>query len=165
MELGAIVVGLVLLIAGLLFVVKPFNAKKHKKSNQAVAALKPEEARIAALSALRELDFDFRLGKVSEEDHARLRAQLVAEAAKYVDAENEQEDKIEALIRARKKTAAHEKVCNKCGKTLEADARFCPHCGADMGAVCSSCGGTVKAGDTFCTSCGTKLEVGVAVTV
>ena len=159
MELGAVIVGLVLLTAGLFFVMKPFNAESRPRPAKAVAHAKPAEGRMAALSALRDLDFDFHLGKVSEEDYPSLRARLVAEAAKYVELEKEEDDRIEALIRTRKTDIAGERVCIGCGEKLESSTRFCPHCGTEAGAVCASCGGTIKAGDLFCSSCGAKLEV------
>lgn len=159
MELGAVMIGLVFITGGLFFVMKPFYTKSNLKSKQAGLDLKPDEAHLAALSALRDLDFDFRTGKVSDEDYPALRAQLVAEAAQYVDREKEQEDKIEALIRARKTKSTHERVCSQCGKALDRDAHFCPHCGAQASAACPSCGGTIKAEDVFCTSCGVRLHV------
>ena len=159
MELGAVIIGLVFVTAGLFFVMKPFYAKSSLKSKRAGVDIKPDEAHLAALSALRDLDFDFRTGKVSDEDYPALRAQLVAEAAKYVDREKEQEDKIESLIRARKAESANEKVCSECGETIGSDVHFCPHCGAKTGATCPSCGGTIKAKDVFCTSCGVRLQV------
>lgn len=165
MELGAVIIGLVLVTAGLFFVMKPFYTKSSLKSKRANVGIKPEEAHLSALSALRDLDFDFRTGKVSEEDYPALRAQLVAEAAKYVNGEREQEDKIESLIRAHKTKKTNEKICSTCGDSVDVDARFCPHCGAEVSAVCPSCGKTIKSGDLFCTSCGTKLGVRVEATV
>ncbi len=156
---GSIIAGLVLLIGGLFFIVKPFNVKGRKKSSMGVTLNSPAEERMAALSALRDLDFDFRTGKVSEEDYPILRVQLVAEAAKFVDLEKEADDRIEALIRERKAAGPRESVCGECGEKLEAGTRFCPHCGTEVGAACPACGGTIKAGDLFCSSCGNKLEM------
>ena len=159
MELGAVIIGLVLATAGLFFVMKPFYTKSSLKSKRASVGNKPEEARLAALSALRDLDFDYRTGKVSEDDYPALRSQLLAEAAKYVDLEKEQEDKIESLIRARKTKGTQERICDQCGKALDENARFCPHCGAEVSTACPSCGGMIKTEDVFCISCGARLKI------
>lgn|SRR5574341_122464 len=158
MELGAVIVGLILLVMGLIFILKPFNATGGRRLKKTTARVDPDEGRMIALSALRDLDFDFHLGKVSQEDYPGLRAQLVTEAAKYMELEKEEDERIEALIHARR-TATHQSTCMECGKKLEAGTRFCPHCGTEVDASCPSCGGAVKAGDLFCSSCGIKLEV------
>ena len=154
MELGAVMVGLILLVMALIFVLRPFNATGEKT----IARVDPDEGRMAALSALRDLDFDFHLGKVSQEDYPGLRTRLMAEAAKYVELEKDEDERIEALIRARKTAVARDSACAECGEKLEAGTRFCPHCGTQAGAICPSCGGATKAGDLFCSSCGIKLE-------
>lgn len=56
------------------------------------------------------------------------------------------------------------KDCPGCGAKLEADSRFCPHCGATVAEekpeekVCPDCGAVVKAEAKFCTGCGRRLE-------
>ncbi|MEW5939317.1 MAG: zinc ribbon domain-containing protein [Chloroflexota bacterium] len=177
MELGAIVVGLILLAGGMYFVMKPFDARGRRRPQKIVPRFNPDEGRVAALSALRDLDFDFRTGKVSEEDYPALRARLVEKAAQYLELEKEEDDRIEALVQARKAVAKHEddkiealvqarkavakhgRACAKCGRKLEAEARFCSHCGAEAGAACPSCGEAIKSEDRFCVSCGTRLVV------
>ena len=154
----AIIIGLILLSAASAFVFKPFRAKSRHGPKKVTATFNPHEARTAALSALRDLDFDFQTGKVSGEDYPALRAQLVAEAAKYVQAEGAEEDRLEALIRARRASMTSEAPCPQCGAKVDAGARFCPSCGTEL-AACPSCGKPVKAGDFFCKSCGSKLEL------
>jgi double zinc ribbon protein len=155
----AIFIGLILLGTASMFVFKPFRERQWPGSKKSAPALRLEQARTAALTALRDLDFDFQTGKVSEEDHAALREQLVAEAARYVTAETDQDDRLEAMIRARKAAATDQKPCPRCGGQLDATTRFCPQCGAEVGMACPSCGKSVKVGDLFCRSCGSKLEL------
>ena len=154
----AIMIGLVLLGAASAFVFKPLRAKPRFGSKKVAAAITPKQARTAALTALRDLDFDFQTGKVSEEDYPALREQLVAEAAKYVAAETDRDDRLEAMIHARKAAAAGQKPCPRCGEQLDATTSFCPRCGAEVGLACPLCGKSVKVGDLFCRSCGSKLE-------
>src|SRR5512138_2478529 len=157
MDAFALIVGLALFGAAALFVARPFTSGQPAGGGPQAITLRPREARAAALSALRSLDFDYQTGKVSEEDYPALRLQLVAEAAKYMDAKGSEDDRIEAMIRARK--VAVGKPCPKCGKPASADARFCPECGAELAPACPSCGKAVRAGDLFCRSCGSKLEM------
>ncbi|MDQ7086636.1 MAG: SPFH domain-containing protein [Acidobacteriota bacterium] len=51
-----------------------------------------------------------------------------------------------------------EPACPACGKPIEADARFCRHCGRKTaGGTCSGCGGVHPAGARFCPRCGHRL--------
>ncbi len=50
--------------------------------------------------------------------------------------------------------------CSKCGATVEDDAKFCPDCGAKMGAEtvkCAKCGTDIPADVKFCPNCGDKV--------
>ncbi len=157
MDVFALIIGLALFGAAALFVARPFRSRQPVERGRQAITLHPREAHAAALSALRSLDFDFQTGKVSEEDYPALRLQLVAEAAKYMAAAGSDDDRIDAMIRARR--AAVGKPCPKCGKQVSGDARFCPECGAELAPACPSCGKAVRAGDLFCRSCGSKLEI------
>jgi len=157
MDAFALVVGLALFAAASLFVTKPFRSRQPATNRPQADAADPKQARAAALSALRSLDFDFQTGKVSEDDYPALRAQLVAEAAKNIDAVSGDDERIEAMIRARRAVVG--KPCPKCGKKIAGDGRYCPECGAELAPACPSCGKAVKAGDLFCRSCGSKLEI------
>lgn len=45
--------------------------------------------------------------------------------------------------------------CPKCNTPMEPDAKFCPHCGAKVGASsCTKCGGNIPAEAKFCPACG-----------
>lgn len=159
MELGAIFVGLAMLVASVPFVTKPFQEKRFKRIQQPIIPLTPDENRHAVLSALRDLDFDFRTGKVSEEDYTALRAQLVSEAATYIESEDSiADEQIEAMIAARRTARSHSQACSNCGNTVEADSHFCSQCGTAIAQGCPSCGKPVQDGDYFCTTCGFTLE-------
>lgn len=157
MNLVAVLVGLTMLVISVPFVAKPFQKVRGKKPATPVKQVDPDEQRLAALTALRDLDFDFQVGKVSEDDYTSLRARLVAEAARTL--QDDKNDKIETLIQARKTSKAKAPACAHCGETLEAGIRFCPRCGTAVEASCPSCGKNIKAGDLFCSSCGTQFTV------
>ena len=101
---------------------------------------------------IRELEFDHRMGKLSDSDYEQLLDQLKEEAATVVDAleriEQESPEKapsrpaepadgdIEAMIaRARQRIPATGKAtakCPSCGAENPVDARFCNTCGAAL---------------------------------
>jgi predicted RNA-binding Zn-ribbon protein involved in translation (DUF1610 family) len=157
MNLIAVLIGMALLAVSVPFVAMPFQHVREKKSAISVKRVSPDEQRLAALTALRDLDFDFQVGKVSEDDYTSLRAQLVAEAARFL--QDDKGDEIETLIQSRKASNAKAAVCAHCGETLEAGNLFCPHCGKAVADSCPSCGKHIKAGDLFCKSCGTELTI------
>ena len=76
MYAAALVLGAVLAVAAMLFVARPF-LRDPKPASDAVSDLGPleqrrlelEEERDRALAALKELEFDHRTGKVSDEDY------------------------------------------------------------------------------------------------
>lgn len=53
--------------------------------------------------------------------------------------------------------------CAKCGATIKASAKFCPECGAKVGAgetvKCAKCGADIPAGSKFCPECGGPVNV------
>ena len=134
MQISALFIGLILLCAALAYVSLPFW-KKRKNTSKNLATAQSEGGHEAVLAALRDLDFDFKTGKVSEEDYQPLRAQLLVQAAQYIEAEKKAYEQLEALIQSRRK---------------DKQPLFIP---------CPTCGNKIHAGDLFCSSCGTKLEV------
>lgn len=135
MQLSSLLVGFVLLAAALVYVGRPFFEKPGKGA-KTVSKAGQAQARESVLSALRDLDFDFKTGKISEEDYQPLRAQLLTEAAQFMQTENKEGEQLEALIQSRRKSQSRQLSCPTCGKKI-------------------------VLGDAFCSSCGTKLEVRV----
>jgi len=111
----AILVGVVLLAAIAYYVGRPLmNARRGSGVGVDVASL--EVQRDLVYDQIRELDMDHATGKTNDEDHQRIRAELVAQAAallKQIDGVTQQpiavsapavaDDEIEALITARRK--------------------------------------------------------------
>lgn len=160
MEIPSILIGLVLLGVSLYIVSLPFRKKIRKDAQTPKLHLKKEERHESVISALRDLDFDFKTGKVDEEDYTPLRARLMVEAAQVIEQQQEEDQKLEALIQARRATHQPKAACEKCGTPMQAGQRFCAKCGSPVNnELCPSCGKKIRAGDQFCPSCGIRLEV------
>jgi predicted nucleic acid-binding Zn ribbon protein len=161
MQISALIIGFILMGAALVFVSRPFWEKQKKGAKDFAIHVSRREL---VLAALRDLDFDFKTGKVSEEDYQPLRAQLLAEAAQYIESAKNEDEKLEALIQARRK--GQQKIkCEHCGAPMEADQKFCSKCGTvTKTEACPSCGKKIRSGDLFCSSCGTKIEVRLETT-
>ncbi len=150
----------VLVIVGL-FVARPFveSRREPAKKGEEDSSLLAERER--ALTLLQELDFDYSLGKVPEEDYTAQRALLLrkgAEVLRRLDeahgtqagAEKEtgprqaavnappvatiSDEDLEDLI-AKRHAVRKDKAagfCPECGKPVLKSDRFCPSCGAAM---------------------------------
>ncbi len=53
---------------------------------------------------------------------------------------------------------SHSRTCAACGAGVPADARYCPHCGAELAVRCPSCDRQLPEGASYCPSCGTALQ-------
>lgn len=160
MEISSILIGLILFCLALYFVSTPFRQRLAKTDNLFKARTLEKGGHEVVLAALRDLDFDFKTGKVSEGDYQPLRAQLMAEAAQYIETEQKEDDQLEALIRSRRKAQKQDAKCEHCGAPMAADQRFCSKCGSAASyEQCPSCGKRIRTSDLFCPSCGTKLQI------
>jgi len=108
-----------------------------------------EREKMLALRAIKELEFDRAMGKVSEEDFREMSGRLRARAARLMrqlDAGTGYRTRIEDALAKRlgeaggaakdgspAKTGTHEgaavRTCPKCATGNDADARFCKNCG------------------------------------
>jgi hypothetical protein len=88
---AALVIGAVLAVAAVWFVAHPFLSRSEDRPpvEPSSERLALEEERDRALAALKELEFDHRTGKVSDEDYRGLVGELrrqAADALKALDA-------------------------------------------------------------------------------
>jgi hypothetical protein len=96
-----------------------------------------EREKLLALRAIKELEFDRAMGKISEEDFTEMSGRLRARAARLLiqlDAGVGYRDRIERDLAKRlgEKAAAAARVCAKCSTANDADARFCKGCGEKL---------------------------------
>ena len=183
MDVGSIFLILALIFVVALFVSRPFLAANSAADEQPVLSDSAEHRRSTLmaerdrlLTAIQELDFDQRLGKIPAEDYPAMRAALMQNAAlvlRRLDEFQTQgqagsvEDRIEEAVAARRADAA-------AGRAAAVPAIAAAAAGADgdleemlaarrrqrdekSSGFCPKCGRPVKKSDRFCSKCGTVL--------
>ena len=168
MELTAIFFSLAVLIIVAIYLYAPFmerRARRVTEEEHELSALMAERDRI--INSLQELDFDFKLGKIPEDDYPTQRASLLqkgAEILKRIDSlapqpvsTQDTEARLEKAIAARRADGAVVTApvtdddleamisARRKGRTKKS-AGFCPRCGKP-----------VMVTDRFCPSCGKSL--------
>lgn len=134
--------------------------------------------RDAAFQALRELNFDHRVGKITNEDFMAFEAHLKQVAANALraldDWEAETDDALERAIehavrQRRAVLATSGRACSACGRLASPEDKFCAGCGQMLPAestpvevtppplTCPACGQSFQSGDRFCAGCGRTL--------
>jgi hypothetical protein len=169
MELTAIFLSLAVLIVVGVYLYAPFmerRARRVTEEEHELSALMAERDRV--ITSLQELDFDFKLGKIPQEDYPVQRAGLLQKGAdilKQIDtlapqptSAQDTEARLERAIAARRADAAIARVevaddeleamisARRKGRTNKS-AGFCPRCGKP-----------VMVSDRFCPSCGKSLS-------
>ena len=168
MELTAIFFSLAVLILVGMYLYAPFmerRARRVTEEEHELSALMAERDRV--INSLQELDFDFKLGKIPEDDYPTQRASLLQKGAdilRKIDSlapqavsAQDTEARLERAIAARRADAATtapevsdddlESMISsrRKGRTTKS-AGFCPKCGKP-----------VMVTDRFCPSCGKSL--------
>ena len=170
MDLSAIFFLLAVLILVGMYLYAPFTGRSRRSATtqeeHEVSGLMAERDRM--INALQELDFDFKLGKIPEEDYPAQRAELLKKGADIlrkldelrpaaVSATNA-EDRLEKAVAARRADAAvaarvaisdddiESQLSARRKQRKEKSAGFCPRCGQP-----------VLVSDRFCPSCGKSL--------
>jgi hypothetical protein len=186
MDVGSIFLILALVFVVGLFVSRPFFAARPKTADPTALSDGDEHRRSSLLAerdrlltAIQELDFDHRLGKIPAEDYPSTRAGLLQNAAlvlRRLDEFQESiergsvEDRIEQAIAARRADAAAVKAASApaaaplavavaareddleeliAARRRERDEK--------SAGFCPKCGRPVKKSDRFCSKCGTVI--------
>ena len=148
------VVLFILLIGSCYWIIHPMLQEEVRQNG-----LKPKQEDIlkelknkkdGAYAAIRELEFDLSMGKLTEEDFQILKRQYVQEAAGYMqemdklessqatvsmlpdtDLEEEIEQNVTA-VPTPKSTRKKYIYCTSCGEKAAAESRFCVACGSNL---------------------------------
>lgn len=189
MDIGSLFIILALLVLVGIFISRPLLERKNAKitseeikEEHDYSALLAERDRI--LDALEELDFDYAIGKIPEEDYPVQRnlliqrgAYILQELDKY-EGEPEQEQaetRLESAITARRIAVRQGSQTRATNAVLSsADTAGTAQTGADdeiealiaarrrkrsdkSAGFCPQCGNAVTQSDRFCSKCGTTL--------
>lgn len=177
MDLGSIFLILALLILVVLFVSRPFfehKAVSVSREEQEYSALQAERDRI--INALQELDFDYSMGKIPEEDYPQQRILMLQRGADIlrrletyhgpaVRGAQSAKARLEAVMAVPE--AAHpapSRVVHTNGgdeadddlEALIASRRRARQ--GKAGGFCPQCGGALQKSDMFCPKCGVGVE-------
>ena len=192
MDVGSIFLILALVLVVALFVGRPFlQSQSVPQQSEATDQAEHRRSSLLAerdrlLTALQELDFDNRLGKIPSEDYQNTRSGLVQNAALVmrrldeipgVGVQDSAEDRIEQAIAARRADAAVAR--SNSGATGKSSPVAAPAGGSAAALVkddieellatrkrdrqeksagfCPKCGKPAQSSDRFCSRCGTTL--------
>ena len=135
---GAVCIVIVAVV--FIFVFRPFMTKRGLVGQANAGSGRGSqllEDRETLYEAIRELDFDFRMGKVEEDDYRATRTRYENRAVELMRAIEETagptlaiEDRIEQEIAALREIDTGS--CTGCGAAAPAGAHFCPQCGKDL---------------------------------
>jgi hypothetical protein len=97
-----------------------------------------QRKREVILGNIQDLDFEYKCGKLSAEDHQRVRSELVGEVGEVFSAidtlENTQD--LDTLIRreiaSRRKASDESRACAECGHSNPPRNKFCAECGTRL---------------------------------
>jgi hypothetical protein len=89
-------------------------------------------SRQALYGQIYELDFDYQVGKLTEEDYRTLRQQLVLEAARRLREERLQNAEIDRLLEEELARRRGARRCPTCDAEVPEEARFCHLCGMQL---------------------------------
>lgn len=126
-------IAVVLAVAAAIFIGYPFYQSRKQKfsfeSNHRAEELENRKAEIYA--AIKDIEFDYQMGKLSEEDYLELREQYKSQAVdllKKIDVEEQGKQR----RMGKKVKAAEIKFCVDCGMPVLGGDRFCTNCGTRL---------------------------------
>jgi hypothetical protein len=134
---------------------RPKGLESHSSERLAIKEETLKKSKEDVYAAIKEMDMDFGMGKISEEDYQDLKSRYKSKALhilKELDGVERGED-VDAVIEGevrqlRRKTETESESAN--GKESEGQINFCPECGK-----------RVAPKDNFCKGCGKKLREGL----
>jgi hypothetical protein len=129
--------------------------------------------RDAAYAAIKDLEMDHTMGKLSDEDYKLMRGKCETKAVAIlqeldglksahgttVNTATSDESLEREIRRLRQPHVVGALKCPRCGAAHTADDAFCAKCGASLrGARCPTCGTRAALGDQFCARCGARIR-------
>ena len=186
MEILTIIIGLLLTVGVGWYIAQPLTRSKHAILSKDAGVTPLEVQRDLLYAQIRELDLDHATGKTNDEDHNRIRAELVAQAAdilrridglaaapKPAATGVTTDDDLEAAIAARRKKgqpnreaeleaaiAARRKTSPKAPANIDQqiESAIAARRSSAPSLKCPNCNKPVTSEDVFCSKCGASLQ-------
>ncbi len=132
----ALILGAILVAAGvMLFVLIPILRGEWASLERTGHEVAERDARkTVALRGLRDAEYDYRAGKLNQEDYEALKAETGREALAAIEEPGETiEDELEAEIARAHRGLAEGRTCGSCGHLNVTGSKFCTGCGGPLG--------------------------------
>lgn len=146
-------------------------AEESSSDDRAPELQRLEEAKQRLFESVKDVEFEYKAGKLSEADYQRVRADDLAQVAQImarideITGNKKTTPKPETTTAESKATASAEPevsgtICKSCRQDNPADARFCLRCGKPISQTleCPKCGTELPAEAQFCIRCGTAAQ-------
>lgn len=127
-----VILAVLLIVATATFVAWPFlrEGEMERSGLDPLAALEAKKNEL--LQAMKEADFDLRMGKLSAADHELMQKRLREQALAVIASIEEAKHGNRSAERPAGKGARRISFCPLCGSRLAAAAKFCGGCGANL---------------------------------
>lgn len=162
MDLGSLFIISALLLLTVFFVFRPFSEPSPEKAVNGDDLFRLIDERERILANLRELDFDFNMGKIPAEDYPKIREQLMQRGAEILRQFDQLPDQYRPIPKVEMGSAElaedgnapdplfdtiETKIAERRRARQEKAAGFCP-----------SCGSPILKSDVYCWKCGHKID-------
>jgi hypothetical protein len=91
-----------------------------------------KEKKTTVYNNLKDLDFDYSIGKIAQDDYARIRSEFKQEAAQVLTQMDELDQWIEKELSRRQGETLQKSTCPSCSQILPQDAKYCSQCGVKI---------------------------------
>jgi len=146
------IIGVLLSLGILYYILQPLFSPRYRLAYLPleIENIKVEQLQVTKneyLAAMKEIEFEFQMGKMSPEDYEKLRAEYQRNVIQIYQALDEMgdgksldEELEERILRYRKSkkkvgeksTEDHSIFCANCGQELEPNYKFCTNCGTPV---------------------------------
>jgi len=133
--MGVFIVELAILATVLLALAYPLMGFAGQKTQPELAESEISDLlyrKEAIYTALKDLEFDMRTGKIGKEDYEELKASLEAEAVSMISRIDDAAKGAPTVAKGEKPEKKKGKFCPECGSRLEKLSKFCPDCGQKL---------------------------------
>ncbi|HHL72593.1 MAG TPA: zinc ribbon domain-containing protein [Bacteroidetes bacterium] len=128
------IIAFMLIVAVTAYIAYPFYQAnvQHISFEQNHRAEDLEARKTEIYSAIKDIEFDYEMGKLSEEDFLALREKYKAEAISVLRELDHQSQARNKKQRHHKAPKGQQRFCTQCGNALHVKDKFCSNCGTKV---------------------------------